>query len=199
VLGETAVAGEIESLVFGSTDGKLDCTSELVTVELVTTVSIHQTNSPWQEILTSKSELLGENFVFGTQVPPDMAVVLAKEITDIRPEVNSGSLILGIILPLLSFVTLSILLLTERDGMIGKSLKDQSSNITIDVERKTIEFAQPITMSNSVNVSETKEASKSREPSLDNNILLPGRNQPSDTAISAVAGFGYLKAEDMDG
>jgi hypothetical protein len=67
----------------------------------------------------------------GTRVP-------AKEITDIKPEVNSGYLILGIMLLLFRSVMLSIQVLTRKDGMIGKSIKNPSTDSTTpDVARKT--------------------------------------------------------------
>jgi len=86
----------------------------------------------------SKSELLTLNFVFGTQVPLVTVVVSTKEITDIKPEVNSGCLILGIMQLLFRSVTLSIQVLTRKDGMIGKLIKNPSTDSsTPDVARKT--------------------------------------------------------------
>merc|ERR1711881_796227 len=96
---ETAVAGLTEFLPFGSTTGPPECTSDLVTENLVTTVSTHQTISHGTESLTSELELTEKDFASGSGVPLDMADVSVTVLPDGEVEPTSTFPILGMLKP----------------------------------------------------------------------------------------------------
>jgi len=102
---ETAAAGLIESLLSSSTVTPQECTSEMVTPNLVTTVSTHPTNFPGTEFLMSESDPTTTDFASGSGVLPDTENVSLLVPEDGAEELTSTFPILGTTKPVCKSAT----------------------------------------------------------------------------------------------
>merc|ERR1711881_137864 len=134
---ETAVAGLTEFLPFGSTTGPPECTSDLVTENLVTTVSTHQTISHGTESLTSELELTEKDFASGSGVPLDMADVSVTVLPDGEVEPTSTFPILGTLKLVLRSPTFGTKTATAKSPTDGDTDMSPSSFTSGDIERST--------------------------------------------------------------